>query len=307
MNLYIIGDVLCVNELVGDKIKRLRKSLKISQNALAFGICDQSEISRIENNKFKPSFHVLKSVSDRLGVDVDFFLEHDQDRGDYVKDVKNELYKARRNRDYEEMDEIIKLESKNPLFQDGENRDFLGWNKGIVLYELSKKKDEAVEIMLSCLSEKNLDNLYKELDINILNSISIVYWWEKEPEKAKYYLEKAYNITNKLLDASNLRVNLKVMYTLSKIYTDLLEFENSLDLCKQGINLCRNKEDMFLFGEFHYQAGRNYLKLNDGEMGLEFMEKAKHLFEFAGDEGKGKIAKIIADEIKIYRKEGKVV
>lgn len=88
------------------------------QKALCLGICSQSEISRIENNKLIPSSYVIQQISDKLNVSIEYFYEDNQtQRSDYFNDVKTQLAKARRLRNYNEIRDIIQIELKILLYK----------------------------------------------------------------------------------------------------------------------------------------------------------------------------------------------
>ena len=74
---------------VGEKIRRLRKQKKLSQEALAgeAGI-NSNHLSRLERGLFKPSIEVLKKLAQALEVSVDSLLsEEDEDRPEVT--IKN--------------------------------------------------------------------------------------------------------------------------------------------------------------------------------------------------------------------------
>lgn len=289
-----------MNETVGEKLKHIRKRLNISQEALAKNICTQSEISRIENNKNLPSYFILLNISKKLGVDIKYFLSESHLREDYLNDVKQQLEVARRERNYELIDEIVRAEEKGTLFNKGENMRFLLWHKGIVQYHLNHDVDAAIKVLLSCLSEKNIENLFTEMDIHVLNSIGIIYRNEKELNKAIMYLERAHEIIKELPSAKKSRISVKVVYNLSKLYSDLGMINQSNDLCQEGIKFCHEEEDLFLFAEFHYQLGRNHLITKNSEQGIHYWEKAKDILML---QGKNSLAQIVQNEIEKYINE----
>lgn len=299
MKIFIKGENH-MNETVGEKLKHIRKRLNISQEALAKNICTQSEISRIENNKNLPSYFILLNISKKLGVDIKYFLSESHLREDYLNDVKQQLEVARRERNYELIDEIVRAEEKGTLFNKGENMRFLLWHKGIVQYHLNQDVDAAIKILLSCLSEKNIENLFTEMDIHVLNSIGIIYRNEKEHNKAIMYLERAHEIIKELPSVKKSRISVKVVYNLSKLYSDLGMIKQSNDLCQEGIKFCHEEEDMFLFAEFHYQLGRNHLIIKNSEQGIRYWEKAKDILML---QGKNSLAEIIQNEIEKYINE----
>ena len=109
--------------VIGQRIRELRKSLKLSQEELAEGICTQAQISKIEKGDVFPYANTLYLISQKLGVDVNYFFEiGSTPRIDYVNEVIAQLKLARRKLQFEELERIISLEEKNPLFtQNGRN------------------------------------------------------------------------------------------------------------------------------------------------------------------------------------------
>lgn len=60
---------------IGDKIKKLRQSLKLTGKELADKIgVSKVAISQYENNKTKPTIENLKKIADVGNVDLDYFL-----------------------------------------------------------------------------------------------------------------------------------------------------------------------------------------------------------------------------------------
>jgi transcriptional regulator with XRE-family HTH domain len=131
-------------ETLGDKIKQLRKQYSISQEALAYNICTQSEISRIENNKHTPSHYILLKVAERFGISINYFFEDSSGGLDYISEVKYQLKISRRNRDYQTIYEIIQTEENNPLFKEELHIKYLLWHKGIVHFHLFKDSKLAI-------------------------------------------------------------------------------------------------------------------------------------------------------------------
>lgn len=63
---------------IGDRIKQLRKSLKLTQSQFALLInISQSSLSEIENNRFNPSLETLLSIKDKFGLSVDCMISTD--------------------------------------------------------------------------------------------------------------------------------------------------------------------------------------------------------------------------------------
>lgn len=257
-----------MEESVGEKVKRLRVSRNISQKVLCMGICSQSEISKIENNKIIASSYVLHQIANKLGVDSDYLYKNTLQNlnNSYIMELKFQFERARRNRDYHEMNTLLENESKNlPLLKDLYIKNYFVWHQGIVTYHLHNKADEALRILSTILEEKRS----VELDIEILNSMGIICRNEKRLEEAVVHFEIALNKIKELMIYSRSRLSLKVSYNLSKVYTDLHLIDKSIKICKKNIKHCKENEDLFLLAEFYYQLGRNLLIKGDAENGLK--------------------------------------
>jgi hypothetical protein len=94
------------------------------------------------------------------------------------------------------------------------------------------------------------------------------------------------------------------LYNLAKVYTDVDEREKSLEICLERLNHCKRTEDLFLFAEFQYQVGRNYLLLGNSKRGLEYWDNAKSIFDC---EGKENFADLINKEIDQYKKTNVII
>jgi len=86
---------------IGDKIKALRLSKKMTQAALCGDVITRNMLSRIENNVALPSLTTLQHLADVLGVSAGYFLDAANDPFPYQKLVLIEAIKdAYRNEDY---------------------------------------------------------------------------------------------------------------------------------------------------------------------------------------------------------------
>ncbi len=166
---------------VGKKIKELRKNIGLSQEELAEGICTQAQISKIEKGIVFPYASTLYLISQKLGVDVNYFFDIGMTpRLDYVQEVSHQLKKARRTFNYDEIKQIVKAEELNPLFlQNNANLQILKWHKGIYEYELDKNVKKAIDTLSEAINLTHKNNkVYSERELEIFISIGIFYFNE---------------------------------------------------------------------------------------------------------------------------------
>lgn len=303
MKIIIGGEIMGI-ENIGDKIKNLRKKKGMSQEDLCKNICSQSEISRIENNKINPSSYILQQIAKRFGVSIDYFNHTcNSKRDDYKEEVKKLLERNRRDRNYFEIERIIKQESNSPAINNCDYmKDYMNWHKGIIAYHLHGNAELALNILNSSLDLN--EAVYSDLEIEILNSMGIICRNEKMFEDSRLYFEKALNSIKEFPFTNRDRLFMKISYNLSKLYTDINLIDESLTLCENGIKLCKLNEDMYLYAEFHYQSGRNWIKRGNQSLGLEFWKKAVEILKI---DDKVEFVKIIESEINIYEKYQKIV
>lgn len=62
------------SNVVGMEIRRLRKSMGLTQADLCNNICDQSMLSKIEKGETFPSANILYQLSLRLDVKMEHFF-----------------------------------------------------------------------------------------------------------------------------------------------------------------------------------------------------------------------------------------
>lgn len=79
---------------LGQKIREARRSLGLTQSELAGGMVTTSMISQIEADKAKPSYELLKSISQRLQMDVDFFMNDTQKTGKIASQLRIAEYQT---------------------------------------------------------------------------------------------------------------------------------------------------------------------------------------------------------------------
>ncbi|WP_335870974.1 helix-turn-helix domain-containing protein [Bacillus sp. 2205SS5-2] len=267
---------------IGKLIYELRKMNGLSQAKLAEGILSQAQISKIENGHEIPSSVTLYELSKRLNVNVSYFFEEmENPRNDYVEEVKNLIRMNIRNRDYKEVQRIISSEKKGPLYQFIEFKQFLTWHEGICCYYLSEDFTRAMELL-----QVSLDTfrtcpkiLYSEREIEIINSMAIIYQEEKQNEKAIAEYKRALKAYGFLPHIKDIRIKIRVLYGLAKVLNIQKEYQESLDYSLEGIQLCINYESFYLFGELNYQCGDSLVMLNREESGVNYLKNASCIFE----------------------------
>lgn len=286
---------------IGEKIKELRKLLGLTQIDLAKGICTQAQISKIEKGDVYPYASTLYQISQRLGVDVNYFFDiGSTPRLDYVQEVSRQLKLARRNVKYDEMKQVVENEEDSPLFiQNRKNHQLLLWHKGIYEYHLNGKVDRALDLLDEAISLTH-NKHWTEREIEIYISKGIILFEIGELDQALAIYTPAKEYLNFLPHIHDETILSRLYYNIARTLTRLRELERSVSICKDAIKWCLEKDNLYLLGELHYHIGYNYELSEQPSLAKKYMEKALAIFDLQNDEKyvdfiEGKIKKLACE------------
>ena len=291
--------------IIGQRIRELRKSLKLSQEELAEGICTQAQISKIEKGDVFPYANTLYLISQKLGVDVNYFFEiGSTPRIDYVNEVFRQLRLARRSLQFVEMERIIKIEEKNPLFtQNNRHYQMILWHKGLCEHAVYKNPDKGIKILWEAIQLTHTNNkVWTEREIEILIAVGSIYSEDGRTQEAIDIFLGALENLEQLVFISDNTILPRLYYNLARVYSMLENYEESNYYCHKGIKYCLSKDNLYPLGELHHQICYNYERLNQLENALSYLNKAVIIFELIEDKNylsileKGK--KILVEEIE---------
>ncbi|WP_082196973.1 helix-turn-helix domain-containing protein [Bacillus sp. FJAT-27916] len=293
--------------VIGQRIRELRKSLKLSQEELAEGICTQAQISKIEKGDVFPYANTLYLISKKLGVDVNYFFEiGSTPRIDYVNEVIRQLRLARRSWNFEDIERIISLEEKNPLFtQNNRNLQMILWHKAIYQHAVYEDSEKAREILWDAINKTHTnDKIWSEREIELLITIGSIYADEGRQHESLETLLQALEHIKQVVFISDNTILPRLCYNLARVYAKDGNFEESIFYCKMGIKHCLEKDNLYPLGELHYHLCFNYEKIGRYQDALSTLDKAATIFELIEDynylplleDGRKNLLKLIDEE-----------
>lgn len=282
---------------VGKKIKELRKNSGLSQEELSEGICTQAQISKIEKGLVFPYASTLYQISQKLGVDVNYFFDiGTTPRLDYVKEVFEQLQIMRRSYRFREMMDIVRAEESNPLFsQNKKNLQLLLWHKGIYLNEVEHKKEEAIKTLNEAVHIADMKGkVIQEREIEILLTIANIYFEEELDDALNLYTEIMDHV-RLLPHLNDYTIKTRLYYNMARVLTRLNRLEESNMYCDKAISWCLRNDSIYLLGQVHYQKGYNLELSNQLSCAKTYIEKSLIFFEIQKNE---KLITFIKDKIK---------
>ncbi|WP_280770741.1 helix-turn-helix domain-containing protein [Salipaludibacillus daqingensis] len=269
---------------IGHKIKELRTFFNISQSELSKGICTQALISQIESGETLPSAEILYHISTRLGTDMNFFFTITETPSqDYARLVLEDLDNAVRHTKYEEVLSIVKVEKKNPLFQQHPQlQQTLLWREAICTFHLHLDLDKALMLIDQALDLRETTNKNLSVEeMKILNSKAILLSQSKQTKEANRIIDRLLEDIKTSPLLKNPRIAINICYNGSKISVLQGKITEAIKRAEQGIKLCLKHEELYLLGELFYQNGQSlYLKSDEnGTASIKLMEDALWIFD----------------------------
>ncbi|MCM3664084.1 helix-turn-helix transcriptional regulator [Mesobacillus subterraneus] len=281
----------------GEILKSLRAYKRMTLSELAEGICSEDDLLQFEKEEKYPTIDQLYKIALKLDVELNHFFDiASTDTYNYAIAVTELIKKYKRERDYAAINEIILKEQDSPLFKHTSFKQFLMWHEGICTYYLDEDKDKSIGLLYGALSMTNPERKdLTEREIEILTSVAIIKKDAGNLEDAVEVFLMALNNLTKLPQVQDSSIWLKILYGLAQALSKLESYEESLIYCSKGIDNCIYEENMYLFGELHYQTGMNYIKLGKLDEGKEYLEKAVLIFKLQENE---KFASLVITEME---------
>ncbi|WP_110927901.1 helix-turn-helix domain-containing protein [Bacillus massiliglaciei] len=270
---------------VGSVIRELRSKHGMSIDDLAENVCQPEDLWDYERNIKSPTVNELEQIADKLNVDVIYFFTlANKPIFNYIETIQALIKKHKRTRNYKAIQGIVNNELPTAMDKSKSFFQFIKWHQGICQFYIQDDKDSSLETLYEALHLTSKDGIIVNLiEIEILTSIGGIYLEIQAYEKALYIFR---SILQHLEEQDHLKegtIYIRILHTLAQTLTEMEEYEESLELCLKAIEICISNEFLFLFGELFFLTGENYVRLGNLELGIEYMDKSKMIFELQND------------------------
>lgn len=274
--------------LVDEVIKMSRMDRSLSQEMLSEGICTPETLSRIESGKRAPNARNFHALMEKLDVDQDYY-NGKLDTDDFLLlEKKRELDRAIALRNWQEARRILEelkmeLDMSSPL-----NQQMLQLDENAVLFgekQIGSNDFLAIcEVVLKCEGEGwKKDDFWRQFltydKVKVLNSIAVVYMEKNQQEKAVFIWEHI------LLQLEQSKVELTDRYVSSMLviinlsigYGELGRFEDCLNMCEKGIQLCFESGRGVRIAKLICTKAETLYELGDKEACQNYLRQAYYL------------------------------
>ncbi|MGT2800915.1 helix-turn-helix domain-containing protein [Streptococcus marmotae] len=273
-----------MNRILGVRLKNKRKELGLTQSELAAGICEQSQISRIEQTNFAPSSDILYMLSKKLGVTMEYFFDETiQENFSNLAHFKTLIDTAFTRRDYKTIGYLLQMEKGRDILLSTEDSLYLEWLQAIVLYKLNDELDHAITKLENLLPKVQYYYFYY---LDFLNSLSICY---DETDRQEDYF-KIHSLMMEAIDNINLsdsiqfKKMIKMRYNYARFLIKMANIREAVKEILELIALLKESDSSYLLADLYcLLASSGEVFLAKDEV-LNYNKKAAVLYNIYGND-----------------------
>lgn len=252
---------------LAEKFRLKRKELRLSQQTLAEGICEQSQISKIERGHFIPSADLLFKLSQRLEVPLDYFFNEQIEIKSNLSNFKQLSARLLDDRNYDDLEYIYRIEIERSTFLTLEDRTYLEWIKAIIDFYQYDSKCEAIS---------SLENILLKVSSNTLSNFYSLVGREQEYEANYSHLIELYQTKN--LDHQEFLFGyIRVRYNYAHYLVSKEKYNEAIQEALETIELCKQRQTSYQLAPLLILVGNAGAKFLDREQVKNYYIEAREL------------------------------
>ena len=257
--------------LRGDVLKQIRRKRGLSQTALAEGICTQATISLMEKQNRLPKMDILTAICERLNIQPDQIVENEVSG---VNDTFNQIIDALTDQEYDLAKQLISKISIKSLNSDFDKQRYY-YLLGMV--QISQDQiDDAIfnfELVLTQFATTSA-NIYLAMTTA---GMALAYLKRDDHERAVRLTDRAVKLIDNKKLIGSLHQWASINCKIAELYWRLGEPEKALASAQRGIQLCRDRDSLFILDQLYLYVGRAYIAMGEKEKAKQVLEVAKSL------------------------------
>ena len=257
--------------LRGDVLKQIRRKRGLSQTTLAEGICTQATISLMEKQNRLPKMDILTAICERLNIQPDRIVENEVSS---VNDTFNQIIDVLTDQEYDLAKQLISKISIKSLNSDFDKQRYY-YLLGMV--QISQDQiDDAIfnfELVLTQFATTSA-NIYLAMTTA---GMALAYLKRDDHERAVRLTDRAVKLIDNKKLIGSLHQWASINCKIAELYWRLGEPEKALASAQRGIQLCRDRDSLFILDQLYLYVGRAYIAMGEKEKAKQALEVAKSL------------------------------
>lgn len=261
---------------LAEKFRLKRKELRLSQQALAEGICEQSQISKIERGHFIPSADLLFKLSQRLEVPLDYFFNEQIEIKSNLSNFKQLSARLLDDRNYDDLEYLYKIEIERGSFLTLEDRTYLEWVKSIIDFYQYNLQFDAISHLENILSKVSSTTLIYLKVLNTLSNFYSLVGREEDYEKNYSHLMELYQTKN-FEHQEFLFGYIRVRYNYAHYLVSKEKYNEAIQEALETIELCKQRQTSYQLAPLLILVGNAGAKFLDKEQVKNYYIEAREL------------------------------
>lgn len=265
-----------MTQKLGDKIRLLRKELKMTQTELAGNEMTKSMLSQIENNSAMPSMKNLQYLAARLGKPVSYFLEGDtEQKNQFYEEIQEKLRKASdkeaEGRVQEALAILNDIEKNYRMDKNSKHyADFLS-KYGECLMDINEVREGKEKLQLAV-------EIYKDqyLFIEAAKTYQLLIWepWNKFDYKTcLQIIDESQDIYEKSI-SKDYSFEIESLYLKSVLHAGLDQVEECIVAINKALDISKRTGIYYRSDELYKNLAVSGLFMNQLENFDKYIEKA---------------------------------
>lgn len=262
--------------ILAEKFRLKRKELGLSQQTLAEGICEQSQISKIERGHFIPSADILFKLSQRLEVPLDYFFNEQIEVKSSLSNFKQLSGRLLDDRNYNDLEYLYKIEIERGSFLTLEDRTYLEWIKAIIDFYQYNLQFDAISHLENILSKVSSTTLIYLKVLNTLSNFYSLVGREEDYEKNYSHLMELYQTKN-FEHQEFLFGYIRVRYNYAHYLVSKEKYNEAIQEALETIELCKQRQTSYQLAPLLILVGNAGAKFLDKEQIKNYYIEAREL------------------------------
>ena len=278
---------------IGEFIQILRTKANLPQKDIYYGVCSQSNFSKIESGEILPNVYYLEVFMQRLGRDVDKYLHTFLGKEEFNnKQLRDEILVFLGHKKADLAEPLLNQLMSKPSYQKGINLQFIEVAKSSILYNKEGYSEEYLTIVQNALKlsipdfdERKIEWYHLSYyEISLINKMACALCdmgkntdenldkklrGVKIFERLKASIEESYED-----ETAYIGIYITVLYNYSKHLGLLKRYEEALEIVSLGELLCIKHSKFNYLGSFAINKACDLLELGRREESIPCFAQA---------------------------------
>lgn len=276
-----------MDNLIGSKIRMLRRKNRLSQKELCGDFIDRTLLSKMENNRLTPSIAQLRYFANKLNTPISYFLS-EMDYVDYVGHNSNNeddfLHKLYDRKNYEKIIDIVKYSSNTFNEIEDFNKHFY---VGMSYFNMNMKSESIGYLRKYINSYLRAEENKQALEVinfaNALNTLCKIMLQNSNYIKAAHYLYMAKKYLFHFKKSDSL-INFIVHNNLGFVYNRLNKYSLTISALEEFLSLNSSLCYLQVLPHIHWSLNIAYYNINDFENSIKHIKKSIYLFSYMDEQ-----------------------